>query len=158
MEKNAFNMMSRESVISSAVELGVPRQIVRLLAAYLSDRVTIVKWGSERSTPRPSLAGCGQGTGLSVLLFLLTMNVDLVRLRQKIQALEGQGLTTLCMAFIDDVSLLHPYDPADMEDPMSGDRVFSDDGRLARYLQVIEEFNAETARARLSTSHHRSSY
>ena len=140
--------MGHSSVLSACEEIGIRPAIIRLLAGYLYDRRTVAKWGQDVSREFPALAGCGQGTILSVLLFVITINILLQTLKKRIAQLEsGEGNVafTSVRAFVDDISLLIPIYNSQHEDPELEGRVFQDlDGRIANYIKVITDFCAET--------------
>ena len=105
--------MSHGKVLEACEEIGIRPSVIRLLAGYLYDQRTIVKWEQVTSGERPALAGCGQGTILSVLLFIITINIMIRRLKKRIAKIENDNEseslrpTTTVRCFVDDLSLLN---------------------------------------------------
>ena len=137
----AFNSLQHNKVISSAAKLGVRHEILRVLAAYLSKRTTFVRWGEEISDGYPARGGSGQGTLLSVLIFVITFNELIEDLDTEINIQEhGNLIKSLQLIYVDDLIILYPYKPNDMIDEF-GDKIFTDKGPLSAYLKKIEEFS-----------------
>ena len=140
----AFNKLLHSKVLQSASELGVRPAVIRLLAGYLYDRRTRVKWGEAVSSERPAKGGCGQGTVLAPLLFIITLNFLIIILQQIVARMEGKADETTpvteIFAFVDDVSLLLPIDSEKYEDADMDGRVFEDKGRIGSYLKAITDF------------------
>lgn len=142
--KKAFNTLSHDSFLISASKLGVRPAVLRILAGYLENRTFIVKWEEEKSPELPSRGGSGQGTLLSVLIFVIKMNDLIISLDSRIFDLEGpqddERPVSQIFVYIDDVILTTPFLPSTMED-MYGDRIFVDNGLISEYLMVIEDFS-----------------
>ena len=90
------------------------------------------------------MGGSGQGTLLSVLLFVIKMNQLINNLDQRICLKEGPDVVhevhTQQLAYIDDVIFICPFKNTDMLDQY-GDKIYQDDGSVRAYLQVVEEFS-----------------
>ena len=144
--EKAFNSMTHEKVLWACKEIGIRPALLRVLSGYLHDRRTVTKWGQAVSREFPALAGCGQGTILSVLLFIITINILLRRLKSKIEELESnQQTTTTVRCFVDDISLLIPIVNSQHHDKLFGENVFEDnDKKIETYLRIILDFCAET--------------
>ena len=78
---SAFNCLEHTKVVEAAQTLGVRYSIVSLLTSCLSDRFTQVQWSSALSEPILCRGGSGQGTILSVLLFLMAVDNLIKRMR-----------------------------------------------------------------------------
>ena len=86
----AFTSMQHQQVLDSAASLGVRQPLLRLLASYLSGRSTVVRWDDAKSSARPCNGGSGQGTLLSVVRFVIAVDLLLKQLTKKIQDLDGR--------------------------------------------------------------------
>ena len=140
----AFNSGKSSFCVNAARNLGVREPILRLIASYLSQRQVEVTWGQETSPLLPLRGGSGQGTLMSVLLFLMIANELLRRLDLSIEEHEGHLTTkTKPLLFVDDCSLLLKYRRDSFGDA-DGPRVFTDDGRMSAYKKVIEEFSKDS--------------
>ena len=145
--KKAFNSLRHDSVIEALSIIGVRSPIIRVIAGYLEGRTNVVRWNDSLSSELPSLGGSGQGTLLSVLLFVIKMNQLITNLDTRIETLEGGGgictVKTRLLAYIDDLIIVHAFKGSDMSD-IYGDRVFSDFGFVTNYLKVVEDFSIES--------------
>ena len=82
---------------------------------------------------------------LSVLLFLITIDPLLKGLEAEINQREvGFRTKSKVMAFVDDINLTVALDPKSYPIMDDGTRVFVDDGRVAAYLGILEEFSKIT--------------
>ena len=109
---SAFNCLEHTKVISAAESLGVRPSILALLSNYLDTRTNVVRWGNGKSHPIHCRGGSGQGTLLSVLLFLITIDPLLKRLEAEINQREvGFRTKSKVMAFVDDINLTVALDP-----------------------------------------------
>ena len=140
---SAFNAMEHTSVVEAAASLGVRPGILALLTDYLCSRKTAVKWGSSTSRLRLNRGGSGQGTLLSVLLFIISVDKLLKGLDKAVDGLESGFVRTRPKLFVDDLAILIPYDPLTFAN-RGTHREFRDDGRLQMYLDVIEDFSSST--------------
>ena len=145
---SAFNCLLHEQVIASAAALGVRQPLLRLLASYLSERKTVVKWQETRSSSRPCRGGSGQGTLLSVILFVIAVDHLLKTLQAEIDSAEGhirhEGVSVPRL-FVDDTAVLIGIDSSKLPTDLNGNKLWSDvDGRVGRYCRVLEEFSSST--------------
>ena len=67
----AFNRLSFQHCLRAFAKQGASTPILKLIAAFLSDRTMSVRVSSTWSTPRAVTGGCPQGSILGVLLFNL---------------------------------------------------------------------------------------
>ena len=144
----AFTSMQHQQVLASAADLNLRQPLLRLLASYLSGRTTVVRWGEAASSARPCRGGSGQGTLLSVILFVIAVDQLIKQLKAKIRELEGpvqhDGVAAVRL-FVDDSAVLLTVDPAKLPVDAQGRRVWRDvDGRVAAYCSVVESFSAST--------------
>ena len=70
----AFNRLDHGHCLNSLINRGASRQVINLLAAFLSEREMTVKVGKTRSKPRKINAGAPQGSVLGCFLF--NMGID----------------------------------------------------------------------------------
>ena len=142
---SAFNSLNHDVVIQSGAKLGIRRPLLRLLSSYLSERYTVVRWGSSHSSPRLSRGGSGQGTLLSVNLFLVAVNELLEKLDERIAALEGTSThKSKPRLYVDDLAILVHFKSGCFPKDGEGNKIFQDDGRIEEYLRVVEEYSAQT--------------
>ena len=142
---SAFNSLNHDMVVKAAAKLGVRPVLLRLLTSYLSERFTVVNWNSASSSPRLSRGGSGQGTLLSVSLFLISVNELLNQLDTEITKFEGHAsIRSRPRLFVDDLGIIVPFDYKTLETNSSDEKTFEDDGRIAAYLNVIERFSLST--------------
>ena len=140
---SAFNCISHNEVIESAVRLGVRNEVVCILASYLENRSTVIKWGNERSSPRPALGGTGQGTLLAVVLFQIFIDTLLRELKVALDREERdlpEYMKSHAMAYIDDTCLVMHFDRKKMVENADGTVTLNDE-RIAKALDVIEKFS-----------------
>ena len=132
---NAFMKINHSQVIQAAANLGLRQPLVRLLSDYLSNRKSIVRWNSTFSAPHPVRGGSGQGTLLSVLLFIIALD-ELLKELELCFANEENGVKfpTILMAFVDDCAIMISYPRHLFEGS------FLCDGRLKKYTSVINNF------------------
>ena len=137
----AFSSLSHTHVVKAAARLGVRLPLVRLIASYLSERETVIKWDGEQSDPRLICGGSGQGTLMSVILFLISVDALICKLERDIEQKEkGLVIQSTVKLFCDDLSILTWFDK---EAKINGQRNFCDDGRIGRYLQTIQDFSSD---------------
>ena len=142
---SAFNCLEHSRVIMAAEGLGVRKSVLALLANYLDGRTNTVCWGSGRSRPVQCCGGSGQGTLLSVLLFLITIDPLIKCLELEINAKERAfSVQSRVMAFVDDLTMIITLDPEMYPVMDDGVKVFSDDGRIRAYLDILEAFSSKT--------------
>ncbi|KAF7371586.1 Transcription factor [Mycena venus] len=80
--KGAFNRISHVVIVRELAELGFSRETIQWVASFLHEHlVTVVIDGVRTTTFRCLIEGAPQGSALSVILFLLTINRLLRRLR-----------------------------------------------------------------------------
>ena len=70
----AFNRLDYAHCIRCLLAKGADKNLVRIVASFLTHRVMRVKVGSELSQPRPVLGGVPQGSLLGVFLFNLSID------------------------------------------------------------------------------------
>lgn len=143
---SAFNCLLHRQVIDSAAALGLRQPLIRLLASYLSGRMTVVRWENARSSPRPCRGGSGQGTLLSMILFLIAVNQLVKNIEAEIKSEEGcHETSSVVRLFVDDTAVLVGVDGRFLPTDISGRKVWSDtDGRIAKYCQVVSDFSNST--------------
>ena len=73
----AFDRVDHAFVVEEMIRLGVPDFMGPLLAEYLSGRSLVISWQGLRSRSFPLRGGVGQGSVLSILLFISA--TDLLR-------------------------------------------------------------------------------
>ena len=142
--ESAFNSMSHSHILDSAARLGVSHPIIRLLASYLTNRRTVVHWNDEVSSARPARGGVGQGTLLSIVLFLIAADGQLLELNQKVNQLESGAYKTIVKAYCDDLFILITFQRDFFPVNNEGKPVFQDDGRLHKYVKIIERFTEKS--------------
>ena len=143
-QSKAFNSLLHSEVVEAAARLGIRPPLVRLIASYLDSRTTTVQWNDVISKPRPCRGGSGQGTLWSVLLFIITIDGLLAKLRSLISAEEeGLEMTSKLYAYCDDVSAVVFFKNSNFTPDSAGQRVFRDDGRLQKYLGAIADFSSQ---------------
>ena len=142
---SAFNCLEHSRVIAAAEGLGVRKSILALLSNYLDQRTNTVTWGTSTSEPKYCRGGSGQGTLLSVLLFLITIDPLIKQLEDEVRRLEGCGTNvTKVQAFVDDLCLLVILDPENYPVMDDGTKVFIEDGRITSYLNILSQFSTTT--------------
>ena len=70
----AFNRMSFQKCLEALTRNGASNEVLRLVAAFLTDRTMSVKVGEAMSKPREVHGGCPQGSILGVFLFNATVD------------------------------------------------------------------------------------
>ena len=70
----AFDQVWRQKLLLNLHEKGIPKQILRWLNSFLSDRQARVRFADAISRSRPMRQGLPQGSVLSPLLFILFIN------------------------------------------------------------------------------------
>ena len=93
---SAYDTVWRQKLLLSMNELGIPKQLIRWVAAFLNDRQAKVRFGDSTSRTRQMRQGLPQGSVLSPLLFIIYINNLATILPDK---------DTNCM-FADDVGIL----------------------------------------------------
>ena len=145
--KKSFNSLHHEEVLTAAKNLGVRNPILLVLAGYLEDRKTIIKWNDVKSAEHPALGGSGQGTLLPVLLFVIKMNDLVNNFDHRITELEGEENdirpVSQQLIYVNDIILFYALDTDTVVDE-DGDRIFSGNKHIEQYLKVIEEFSCES--------------
>ena len=72
--QKAFNRINHNVIITLLSEMGVPGWLLRIVAAFLTDRELIVRYKGY-NTKRQSLPGGGpQGTRLGLFIFFILIN------------------------------------------------------------------------------------
>ena len=104
----AYDMVWKQRLLLSMIEIGVPMQMVRWLWSFLQNRQARVRFGDFLSESKTMRQGVPQGSVLSPLLFLFYINNLAVLLEEE----EGEGLTV--SLFADDVTLLGTDEDKDM--------------------------------------------
>ena len=140
---SAFNCISHNEVIESMIRLGVRNEVVCVMSSYLENRTTVVKWGEERSSPRPALGGSGQGTLLSVVLFQIFIDTLIRELKTTLEQEERDFpayMRSHVMAYIDDTCVVMNFDRKKMKENEDGSVEFSDH-RVAKVLGAMESFS-----------------
>ena len=136
-----LNKIEHSQVIEAAARLGLRAPLVRLLSHYLTERTTEVRWGRTTSSLRPIRGGCGQGTLLSVLLYIIIADPLLRDVRHRIDILEPEVKhKSDIMMFVDDLSLRTSYNRELFKDGKFADI----DSRMCTYLQAIADFCSRT--------------
>ena len=127
-------------------------QIVRLVASYLHERRKLVNWGDKRALPRLINGGSGQGAIWSALLFLITVDDLVRRLRVAIAKAEPDAAQrSVTFSFVDDTALAVDFDRRLFPTDSSGRKIFKDDGRIHKYLEIIKDYTKESG-MKLNTS------
>ena len=70
----AFDTVWRQKLLLSMDDIGIPRQIIRWVASFLSNRQARVRFGDSMSSTRNMWQGLPQGSVLSPLLFIIYIN------------------------------------------------------------------------------------
>ena len=145
---SAFNCLLHQQVVSSAASLGVRQPLLRLLASYLSGRKTVVHWDEACSSARPCNGGSGQGTLLSVILFIIAVDQLIKKIEAEIEAQEGvvkhDGVAAVRL-FVDDTAVLLGVDSTRLPTGPDGSKVWQDvDGRVSAYCDCVEAFSSST--------------
>ena len=144
----AFNSLNHEDVIKATENLGLRRPLVRLLCSYLANRTTEVLWGQGKSSPRLSKGGSGQGTLLSVVLFLIAVNFILVKLETEMRAREKNFSDDVTISsgkryYVDDLQIQINLSRKSLLE-INGEKIFQDDGRINSYMHIIESISNAT--------------
>ena len=136
-----FNRLFHPHVVESAAKLGLRQPLLRLIADYLSNRKTTVKWGDEWSSERPNRGGSGQGTLLSCPLFTISVDPLIKKLYEVFSTIEtGIKFKSEFRIYVNDLVSVHHIKKSDC---VNG--VFTDsDGRVRLGLDIVEQFTIET--------------
>ena len=141
---SAFNCLEHSKVVEAAEQLGVRRSLLPLLASYLDTRTNVVRWGKALSRPMHCRGGSGQGTLLSVLLFLITVDPLIKRLDSAITNIEGaEQSASSVMAYVDDLSLIVTLDP-ELCPVENNVRIWKGGGHVQSYLDILSDFSSNT--------------
>ena len=101
--KSAFDKVPHALLLLKLSRAGVPRQLLRCVLAYLSNRSFFLQMGDSKSSAHPIRAGVPQGGVLSPWLFLLFINDILLQLPASV----------LGIGYADDLAVLpDPRTPA----------------------------------------------
>lgn len=147
----AFNSCSHQELIRAAKRLGLRPPLIRLLISFLTGRQTKVKWADFVSEAKGTLGGSGQGTLYSVILFIMAVDGLIRDLDVAIDLAEGNFIRrTQLFLFLDDTSFLIKIKQSSIAPDQDGIRKFNDDGRLAEYMRVVDNF---CSRSRLRLNH-----
>ena len=148
----AFNTIGILGCLESCHRLGIRPQMVKILASYLCGRSTVVRWEQERSDSYPSRGGSGQGTLLSVLLFVITVDRLISDLKQSISGLEQhlpEVAKTRVFVYVDDINVTTSIAPESIVE-VAGVKKYIGDGRISAYFKVISDFS-ESSKLKLNT-------
>ena len=139
----AFNSMQHNHIIESAHRLGVEDHVLRLLSSYLENRYTTVKWDDKISSERPARGGAGQGTLLSVILFIIAIDGLIEKLNQLIALNEEEGqYRSFVRVYCDDIIVVVTFEKKWLKRDNTGKLIFSDiGGKLSKYLKAIEDYS-----------------
>ena len=141
---SAFNRLNHGKVVEALERLGLRHHLCRLIADYLSERMTTVRWEDKWSSLRHSKGGSGQGTLLSGTIFIATVDGLLKDIYNKIEELElGITFKTSARLYCDDLILIISFSKADFIGP-DGLTFHDPRGRLEALLKVVDDFAKET--------------
>ena len=70
----AFNRQDHAILITKLSDLGVPQWLLKLVIAFLEDRLMIVRYKEKSSVSKHLPGGGPQGTLLGLLLFIILIN------------------------------------------------------------------------------------
>ena len=75
----AFNRVDHSLLIQDLFDMHCPSWLLSIIVSYLSNRVLILKYRGENSSPKMLPGGSPQGTLLGGLMFILKFNGALMR-------------------------------------------------------------------------------
>lgn len=143
----AFDSMSRHLLIRSAARLGLRPDLIRLIASYLDQREVSVNWDGVISSGKITRGGSGQGTLLSVILFIIAADDLLVNLDVVLDAYESGTPTSgrsKVVLFCDDLSVLLKIPHDEFPENALGRRQFVSDGRVEAIIKGICDFSTRS--------------
>ena len=97
--KEAFDNVSRDRLLNTMKNLGISQNIVNWTNDFMSDRRVALSFDNERDDMKSIETGISQGSSISPILFLLY-------LRSLFDDIKRQYSSTMCLSYIDDVSIL----------------------------------------------------
>src|SRR6185295_2855011 len=97
--KGAFDNVSKERLLNTMKNLDVPRNIIDWTESFTTNRRVVLSFDNERDDMKPIDTGIPQGSPISPILFLLY-------LRPLFDNVKRQYSSTLCLSYIDDISIL----------------------------------------------------
>ena len=92
----AFDKIPHKTILSSAISLGAPKELVKWISSYLHSRKYIIKSNNSFSQPYISTSGVPQGGVLSPIIFA-----------QAVDSLKPCFENSVIVKFADDICLLH---------------------------------------------------
>ena len=158
----AFNRQDHAILITKLSDLGVPQWLLKLVIAFLEDRIMIVRYKGKSSDPKHLPGGGPQGTLLGLLLFIILIN-DLGFAGQTNEA--GEIITAkkhlkrvneIHLKYVDDVSLAEavnlkelgtvPVDKRPQPDPFharTGHVLEPEDSKVFKQLVRTQKYAVE---------------
>jgi len=97
--KGAFDNVSKERLINTMKNLGVPSNIINWTDSFTTDRHVALSFDNEKDEMKPVDTGIPQRSPISLILFLLY-------LRPLFDRVKRYYSSALCLSYIDNVSIL----------------------------------------------------
>lgn len=110
--RNAFGSLPHDAIKTTLTHIGVPDQLVTLIANAYTGATTSILAGNTKTDPIPLLAGVKQGCPLSPILFNLCLELVLRAVKQRASALpRNHALSHFespisCLAYADDLVIV----------------------------------------------------
>ena len=156
----AFNRQNHNILISKLSDMGVPAWLLRLVMAFLSDRMMVVRYKGATSSPRKLPGGGPQGTLLGLLLFIVLINDigfnnqknnagDLITCKRNLRA-----ANQLHLKFVDDLTVAESLLLRDSVTPVSitdrpqpdqyrertGHAIIQDKSKVLSQITAVKEY------------------